>query len=120
MGRGCHVGTDPEGDSKSQAYADDRAKNISGCPTGLQFGASWTTAPHHRSPYGNEPSRAFNVHFPTAGHDAPFEWGCGQQIWDRSRGESADDWYHPRCRSPPPALPSCHSIANLPTVYLHV
>ena len=66
MGRGCSV--DSKG-NKTRAYTDDRAKNISGCPTGIQFG-----------------------------DDAPFKWGDGQQIWNRAgtqgkrEQEQADDW----------------------------
>lgn len=26
------------------------------------------------------------------GDDAPFKWGDGQQIWDRTKGPSSDDW----------------------------
>ena len=62
----CDMGrgcsTDPEANPQSRAYTNDTAKAIKGCPTGLQF----------------EP--------------LPFEWGDGQQIWNRERGPSADDW----------------------------
>ena len=66
FGRGCSVGAKSP---KSRAYTNETAKNIPGCPTGLQFG-----------------------------EDAPFKYGDGQQIWDRpgTQGEQvqeqADDW----------------------------
>ena len=66
MGRGCSLHAK---DPKTQAYSNDTAKDIAGCPTGVQFG-----------------------------EDAPFKWGDGQQIWNRpgtegnAAEEQADDW----------------------------
>lgn len=62
MGRACHIGT--HGNNKSQAYTNDTATRAPNqtCSTGLQF------------------------------YPLPFPFGDNQQIWNRNRGPSADDW----------------------------